>query len=119
MRRTRQHKNSGPTRYAIYLRCSSDDQAHGDFTTIDSQRDKNTKFVMSKGGIIVKVYIDEGKTGTNLNRPGYRDMLRDANSGQFEVVVTTYGIKRDKNTLPYAAQYRAVSQRSKLYWDIH
>ena len=38
MKRT---KSSGPTRYVIYSRCSSDDQAHKDFSTTDVQEGLN------------------------------------------------------------------------------
>jgi hypothetical protein len=34
-------KATTDTRFAVYLRCSSDDQANGDFTTIDTQRKLN------------------------------------------------------------------------------
>jgi len=77
-------------RYAIYLRCSSDDQKHGDFTTIDAQRDINTRTVAAQGGTFVGEYADEGKSGTNLNRPEWKRLLADAQEGRFDAVYVTY-----------------------------
>lgn len=77
-------------RCAFYLRCSSDDQKHGDFTTIDTQRDINTSHIRKQGGLLVGDYADEGKSGTNLNRPDWKRLLADAQAGKFDVVVVTY-----------------------------
>jgi hypothetical protein len=43
-------RKSALTRYAIYLRCSTDDQAQGDFTTIDTQRELNMQHVVARAG---------------------------------------------------------------------
>lgn len=83
-------KTSGPVRYAIYLRCSSDDQKHGDFTTVDAQRDLNKRLVAEVGGVFVEEYVDEGKTGTKLNRLGWKSLLADAQAKKFDVVCITY-----------------------------
>src|SRR4051812_24734766 len=83
-------RNIGPIRYAIYLRCSSDDQAKGDFTTIDTQREINTHYIVEQGGVLIGEYSDEGKTGTNLNRTGWKRLLADAQAGMFDTVVVTY-----------------------------
>src|SRR4051812_48683854 len=89
MRQSRR-KTTGPLRYAIYSRCSSDDQAQGDFTTIETQREINRQHVLNAGGILVREYADEGKSGTNLNRPEWRQLRADAEAGLFDVVVATY-----------------------------
>lgn len=77
-------------RYATYSRCSSDDQAHRDFSTIDVQAGLNESFVNNAGGVLVQVYKDEGITGTSLNRPGWNALLADARNGNFDIVVATY-----------------------------
>lgn len=83
-------KSDQPVRYAIYMRCSSDDQSHGDYTTIDAQRDINTEYVAKQGGTLFNGYSDEGKTGTNLKRNGWKALFADAQAGLFDVVVVTY-----------------------------
>lgn len=98
-------KNSGPTRYAIYLRCSSDDQAHGDFTTIDTQRDINRIHVKQLCGTVVKEYSDEGKSGTHLKRSGWQSLLRDAQDGQFDAVCVTYMSRLARGEVYHIAEY--------------
>lgn len=83
-------RNQGTTRCAIYLRCSTDDQKEGDFTTLDTQREINTAYVREKGWIFAGEYADEGKSGTNLNRAGWKRLLADAEAGLLDVVVVTY-----------------------------
>ncbi len=83
-------KEASQSRYAIYLRCSTDDQKHGDFTTVDTQRDINIRTVAQKGGTFVGEYADEGKSGTNLNRPDWKRLLADAQEGLFDAVCVTY-----------------------------
>ena len=82
--------NQNQKRYVIYLRCSSDDQKQGDFTTIDVQRELNTKRIAELGYSLVKEYADEGKTGTNLRRKGWLQLLADAQAGLFDTVLVTY-----------------------------
>ena len=98
-------RTNGPKRYAIYLRCSSDDQAQGDFTTIDTQREINTKHVTEAGGILVQEYVDEGKTGTNLKRSGWQALQRDAQAGRFDAVCVTYMSRLARGEAYHVAAY--------------
>ncbi len=98
-------KLTGPLRYASYLRCSSDDQRHGDFTTIDTQRQINADRVASVGGIHIGDYADEGRTGTNLKRPEWKRLLADAQAGVFDVVVVTYMSRLGRGNAFTIAEY--------------
>jgi len=71
-------RGTGPLRYAMYLRCSTDDQAEKDFTTIEVQREIASQHVAERGGTLTGEYVDEGKSGTNLSRPGWIRLLADA-----------------------------------------
>jgi DNA invertase Pin-like site-specific DNA recombinase len=104
MARRAEH-NGGPTRYAIYLRCSTDDQKHGDFTTIDAQREHNTRHVAQIGGTLVREYADEGRSGTNLKRTGWQALLRDAEEGLFDAVVVTYMSRLARGEAYHVAEY--------------
>ena len=93
------HTKTKVLRFASYLRCSSDDQKEGDFSTIDNQRemarayiDRRIAEIVAKGGRaeFVGFYDDEGKTGTNLRRKGYQRLRTDAQAGVLSVVVVTY-----------------------------
>lgn len=92
-------------RHVIYLRCSTDDQSKGDYTTIDTQREINTGHVRAIGGTLIREYADEGKTGTNLKRQGWRNLLRDAADGQFDTVVVTYMSRLARGNAFHVASY--------------
>lgn len=82
-------KQNGITRYALYARCSSDEQAEGEFTTLDAQKDITTRHALARGGQIIQCYHDSGKTGTSLNRPGWKALLADARAKKFDAVIVT------------------------------
>lgn len=77
-------------RCAAYLRCSKDDQAAGEYSTIDAQRDLLTRRITEAGGQLVAVIHDEDKTGTNLSRPGWKELLALAERRAIDVVMVTY-----------------------------
>ncbi len=83
-------QSSAPKRYAVYARCSSDDQAHRDFSTIDVQLEINCAYIANKGGVFTQAYTDGGKTGSNLKRPGWKKLLAAARAGLFDAVCITY-----------------------------
>ncbi len=98
-------RQNGPKRHAIYLRCSSDDQAQGDFTTIDVQRTYNTERILQQGGVLHQEYVDEGKTGTNIKRPGFEALIRDARAGLFDMVIVTYMSRLARGEAYHVAEF--------------
>ncbi len=98
-------QKQGLLRYAAYLRCSSDDQKHGDYTTVDTQRELNARHIASLGGELVGEYMDEGKTGTNLNRPDWKRLLKDGQEGRFDAVVVTYMSRLGRGSAFTIAEY--------------
>lgn len=69
---------------ALYARYSSDSQRA---ESIVAQLRVSRDYCKRKGYTIIKEYADEAMTGTNDQRPQYQQMLTDAESGMFEVVV--------------------------------
>lgn len=92
-------------RYVAYLRCSTDDQKEGDYSTIDTQRELCTAYVSGKGAVLGEVYADEGRTGTNLKRPEWERLLADAKSRRFTVVVVTYMSRLGRGDAGTVAEY--------------
>lgn len=92
-------------KYAIYLRCSTDDQSQGDYTTIDAQRQIVQAYVAERGGEITGEYCDEGRTGTNLKRPGWIALLKAAKSHAFGAVVCTYMSRLGRGDAGVVAEY--------------
>ena len=86
----KKNPNKTGLRYAIYCRCSSDDQKHKDFSTTDVQEGLNREYVKAKGGLVAGLYTDEAVSGTTLSRKGYQQLLADAQAGKFNAVIVTY-----------------------------
>ena len=73
--------------YAAYMRLSREDGDGGESNSITNQRAIIKGFVQSRGVTIEKEYIDDGFTGMNFDRPGFRDMLEDIKNGVVNTVV--------------------------------
>ncbi len=71
----------------IYCRLSKDDNTGVESNSITNQRLYLSDFVKSKGWLIYKVYIDEGKTGTNFDRSGFKEMISDIETKKIDCVV--------------------------------
>ena len=76
-------------RFAIYLRCSTQDQAEGDYTTIDVQRQINTDYVKANGALLIEEYCDPARSGYDSERPAFDRLLADAEKKKFDAVVIT------------------------------
>lgn len=79
------NKTQKKKRYVIYTRCSTDDQAQGDFTTLDAQAHHCKNMLdafgyelagIGKNGVV----NDDGYSGKDLNRPGIQSILNDVNT---------------------------------------
>ena len=74
---------------ALYCRLSRDDGMDGDSNSIANQKKMLTKYAKENGFENTRIYVDDGFTGTNFNRPGFQKMLDDMDAGY----VTTLIIK--------------------------
>ena len=57
---------------AIYCRLSKDDEQKGESASIQNQKELLENYVKSRGWSIYDVYIDDGYTGLNTNRPSFK-----------------------------------------------
>ncbi|URJ46431.1 recombinase family protein [Paenibacillus polymyxa] len=71
---------------AIYIRVSTDEQAEQGYS-IDAQKEKLTAYCVSQGLDHFKLYIDDGYTGTNMERPAFRRMVRHIQEGKISAVI--------------------------------
>lgn len=77
-----------PDAVAIYIRWSTDEQGEG--TTLEVQRERCGLFLRSQGWMVREdlVYVDEGYSGANLERPGMRRLRQAVDDGLVDCVVT-------------------------------
>ena len=73
---------------AIYCRLSKDDDQSGESISIGTQRAILEDYCREQGYAIHKVYIDDGYSGTNFNRPGFQELLDDVERGTVNLVIT-------------------------------
>ena len=78
-------ENKDRKRFIIYTRCSTDDQAQGDFTTLDAQAHHCKNMLDAFGYEIANfgnkgIVNEDGYSGKDLNRPGIQSILKDIRS---------------------------------------
>lgn len=72
----------------IYCRLSKDDGTIDDSSSIQSQKSALLKYCEENHFKVFKVYVDDGYTGTNDNRPAFQEMIRDAELHKFNIILT-------------------------------
>lgn len=72
----------------LYLRLSREDETTGQSESITNQKEYLTALVLEQGWNLVEIYIDDGFTGTNFNRPDFKRMLADIENRRINMVLT-------------------------------
>ena len=75
-------------RCALYIRLSKEDEKKGESASVETQRKILREFAGKNGFQIYDEYVDDGYTGTNLDRPAFQRMLRDIENGGIQIVMT-------------------------------
>lgn len=71
---------------AIYIRVSTDEQASEGFS-IEAQKRRLLAYASSQDWEVTEVYIDDGWSAKDLNRPEMKRMLQDVPTNKFNVVL--------------------------------
>ena len=81
---------NGQTRYntALYLHLSKDDGTDSESSSIQTQKEMLTRYCRENGFAISEIYVDDGWSGTNSNRPSFQRMLSDIEDGKTNCVIT-------------------------------
>lgn len=75
-------------RTALYCRLSKDDMVQGNSESIKTQKAMLTQYAKEHGFLVVEVYVDDGFSGLNFDRPDFNRMLDDIEAGKIDVVIT-------------------------------
>jgi site-specific DNA recombinase len=79
----------------LYIRVSTEEQARIQDGSLVSQRKRLEEYVEGQNrresgwGKTFDVYVDEGKSAKNMNRPEFQRLLRDIQSGHINLVLAT------------------------------
>ena len=72
---------------ALYCRLSQDDGREGESNSIVNQKEYLLKYAKEHGFKNPKFYVDDGFTGTNFDRPSFREMSADIDKGLVKTVI--------------------------------
>lgn len=72
---------------AIYCRLSQDDGSAGESGSIQTQKTLLTQYCKEHGIHIADYYCDDGWSGTNFERPEFKRMINDIESGRINTVI--------------------------------
>jgi site-specific DNA recombinase len=80
---------------ALYIRVSTEEQARIQDGSLVSQRKRLEEFVEGQNrrqagwGTVTGIYVDEGKSAKDMNRPEFQRMLTDLRAGKINLILAT------------------------------
>ena len=97
-------------RVAAYARVSTDSDEQ--FTSYEAQIDYYTQYIKKRDDWeFVKVYTDEGISGTNTKRrEGFNEMVADALAGKIDLIVTKSVSRFARNTVDSLVTVRKLKE---------
>ena len=75
-------------RTAVYCRLSKDDGNVDESQSIQSQKEILVNYVHEQNWQLYDIYIDDGYSGTNFNRPDFQRLINDIELGRIHIVLT-------------------------------
>ncbi|MBR1736025.1 MAG: recombinase family protein, partial [Firmicutes bacterium] len=73
---------------AVYARLSIENSGRAESDTIENQIEIIRRYIKSKDYLKeVKLYVDNGRSGTNFERDAFEEMMRDAKDGKIDCIV--------------------------------
>lgn len=79
--------NSNRKITALYCRLSQEDMREGNSVSIENQKNILQKYASDNGFHNCKVYVDDGYSGANFNRPAYKEMMYEVECGNVSTVI--------------------------------
>ena len=96
----------------IYVRLSQEDMRAGESLSIENQKNILTKYVKEQGWNLIDVYVDDGFSGTNFDRPGVQRLLGDAKNGKINLIIC-------KDLSRFGRNYIQVGQFTDYIFPMH
>lgn len=73
---------------ALYIRLSKEDSGRQNQNTVENQVALLKEFVKNKADMkVFEIYVDNGYSGTNFERPAFRRMMEDAKCGKINCII--------------------------------
>ena len=93
----------------LYCRLSNEDALDGESNSIANQKAILTKYAKEHGLINIRIFVDDGYTGTNFNRPGIQEALSLVEQGLVENFIV-------KDMSRFGRDYLQVGQYTETLW---
>ena len=88
-------------RCAVYTRVSTDDQAQGEYSSLNAQKDICEHYISihrEEDWISAAHFEDAGYSGSNMDRPGIKNLLEEVRAGNVDMIVV-YKLDRISRSL--------------------
>ena len=81
---------SNPMDYhvALYIRLSKEDETEGPSQSVTNQKSLLKEFVQQHHLSVYDIYVDDGWSGTNFERPDFQRMIKDIEAKKVNMVIT-------------------------------
>lgn len=94
---------------ALYCRLSVDDELNGESNSITHQKEMLEEYAQKNNFCNIKFYVDDGYSGTNFNRPAFKELIKNIDSGIVGTVIV-----KDMSRL--GRDYLKVGYYSEVYF---
>ena len=71
----------------MYVRLSKEDFRQGESVSIENQKAILLKHIVEQGWNLVDIYADDGYSGGNFDRPGFKHLMEDVGRGTVNVIL--------------------------------
>lgn len=100
-------------RVGLYIRLSREDGDKEESSSVTNQREILKRHVSEQDNFfMVKEYVDDGWTGTNFDRPKFKEMIEDIEAGIIDTVIT-------KDLSRLGRERLAVGYYTEVYFPEH
>ena len=94
---------------ALYCRLSVDDELNGESNSITHQKEMLEEYAQKNNFYNIKFYVDDGYSGTSFNRPAFKELIKNIDSGIVGTVIV-----KDMSRL--GRDYLKVGYYSEVYF---
>jgi len=104
-------------RCAVYIRVSTDEQASGNFTSLDAQREAGEAYIRSQqhdGWLPSPTTYSDTATGKNTKRPGIQRLLTDMRAGLVDVIVVYKFDRLSRSMLDFLQLIKEFDERNVI-----
>ena len=79
---------------ALYERLSRDDELQGDSNSIINQKKMLENYAKQNGFTRIRHYTDDGYSGSNFERPAWKQLMEDVDKGLIGITFRSASIRR-------------------------